>query len=358
MATRPAANRLIDLYSDTQTRPTPGMRKAIAEAEVGDEQRGEDPTTRRLQDRVAEITGKEAAVFLPSGTMCNQIAMLVHCRPGDEIIGANFTHIFTSEAGGAAALAGAQARPIMTESGIFTSADVAAAINEPGGRHSPRSRVLVVEQTNNRGGGAVWPVAAIADVAATARKHGLSVHMDGARLPNAAVASGQSAKAIAAPVDSVWIDLTKGLGCPVGAVLAGSKDFIDDAWRWKHRIGGALRQSGILAAAGIYAIDHQWERLAEDHANARLLADRIGAIPGLKVLGGGRCETNIVYFTVEGAGLTSKQVQAALLAKQVRMGVSYGSYIRAVTHHDVSRADIETSVAALAEVVKELGGKK
>lgn len=358
MATRAAPNRLIDLYSDTQTRPTPGMRKAMAEAEVGDEQRNEDPSTRRLQDRLAEMTGKEAAVFLPSGTMCNQIAMLVHCQPGDEIIGANFTHIFTSEAGGASALARAQTWPIPTENGIFSSADVEEAIREPGGRHSPRSRVLVIEQTNNRGGGAVWPVSAISDVAGTARKHGLAVHMDGARLPNAVVASGQTAKAMTAAVDTVWIDLTKGLGCPVGAVLAGSTDFINEAWRWKHRLGGALRQSGILAAAGVYSIDHQWDRLAEDHANARLLADRIGDIPGLKVLGGGQCETNIVYFTVEGAGLTSKEVQAALLAKQVRMGVSYGSYIRAVTHHDVSRADIEASVSALAEVVKELRGKK
>jgi threonine aldolase len=355
MATR-TPNRLIDLYSDTQTKPTPGMRKAIAESEVGDEQRNEDPTTLRLQDKVAEITGKEAAVFLPTGTMCNQIAMLVHCRPGDEIIGANFTHIFTSEAGGASALARAQTWPIPTEDGIFSSADVAAAIREPGGRHSPRSRVLVVEQTNNRGGGAVWPVSALADVAATAHKHGLAVHMDGARLPNAAVAAGQSAKSMTASVDSAWIDLTKGLGCPVGAVLAGSKDFIDEAWRWKHRLGGAMRQSGILAAAGLYAIEHQWDRLAEDHANARLLHDRIGDMPGLKALGDS-CPTNIVYFSVEGAGLTSKQVQAALLQKNVRMGVSYGTYIRAVTHHDVSRSDIETAISALAETIKELKGK-
>jgi threonine aldolase len=288
--------------------------------------------------------------------MCNQIAMLVHCRPGDEIIGANFTHIFTSEGGGASVLARAQTWPIPTENGIFTSADVEAVIREPGGRHAPRSRVLVVEQTNNRGGGAIWPVAAIADVAATAHKHGLAVHMDGARLPNAAVGSGQTAKAIAGPVDSVWIDLTKGLGCPVGAVLAGSKDFIDEAWRWKHRLGGAMRQSGILAAAGLYAIEHQWDRLADDHANARLLYDRVGDMPGLKVHGGG-CDTNIVYFSVEGAGLTSKQVQAALLQKNVRMGVSYGTYIRAVTHHDVSRADIETAISTLSATIKELKGK-
>jgi threonine aldolase len=196
-----STNRIIDLYSDTQTRPSAGMRRAMAEAEVGDEQRGEDPSTNLLQERVATLLGKEAAMFLPSGTMCNQIAMLVHCRQGDEIIGAEVTHLFTSEAGGASALAGAQTWPIRCERGIFAAADVEAAVRAPG-RHNPISRVVVIEQTVNRGGGAIWPVESIAEVATTARKHGLVVHMDGARLMNAAVSSGIAAKDMTAHVDT------------------------------------------------------------------------------------------------------------------------------------------------------------
>ena len=256
-------NKLIDLYSDTQTKPSAGMRKAMADAEVGDEQRGEDPSTNALQERIADKLGKEAAVFLPSGTMCNQIAMLVHCRPGDEIIGADVTHVFTSEAGGASALAGAQTWPHqMQERASSAGADVEAAIRDTGGRHNPRSRLVVVEQSVNRGGGAVWKVAADRGRGrGVAQEHGLSVHMDGARLLNAEVAAGVPAKAMTAPCDTVWIDLSKGLGCPVGGVLAGPKDFIDEAWRWKHRLGGALRQSGMLAAAGLYALDHNVEKL-------------------------------------------------------------------------------------------------
>src|SRR5262245_38409216 len=251
-----AQRRLIDLSSDTSTRPSPGMRKAMAEAEVGDEQKSEDPTTNALQERVATLLTKDAAVFLPSGTMCNQIALLVHCRPGDEVIAADMAHIFTSEAGGGSALAGAQTWPLATRRGIFCGADVEAALRDSGNRHSPCSRLLALEQTVNRGGGAVWPLAALVAVAGAAREHGLAVHMDGARILNAQVASGVSAKQMAAPCDSVWLDLSKGLGCPVGGVLAGSRAFIEEASAWKHRMGGAMRQSGVLAAAGRYARDH------------------------------------------------------------------------------------------------------
>ena len=225
-------NRLIDLYSDTQTKPSAGMRKAMAEAEVGDEQRGEDPTTNRLQERVAELLGKEAAMFLPSGTMCNQIAMLVHCRPGDEIIGSAETHVFTSEGGGAAVLAGAQTLWIASDKGIFTGREVEAAIRTGDGRHNPLSRVVVIEQTVNRGGGAIWTTSQIKNVATAAKRHGLIVHMDGARIMNAVVGSGVPAKDMTAHVDTVWLDLSKGLGCPVGGVLAGSKAFMQEAWRW------------------------------------------------------------------------------------------------------------------------------
>jgi threonine aldolase len=325
------------------------MRQAMANADVGDEQRGEDPTTTALEERIAALLGKEAAVFLPSGTMCNQIALLVHCRPGDEVIGAAGTHVFTSEAGGGSALAGAQTWPIVCDRGIFDGSDLGAAIREPS-RHSPRSRLVVVEQTVNRGGGAIWPVEKIEAVAELAHRRGLAVHMDGARLMNAVVATGIPARVMAARCDSVWLDLSKGLGCPVGGVLAGSRDFIDEAWRWKQRIGGAMRQSGILAAAGLYALDHHVERLADDHANAALLSERIREIPGVRLMAP-RPETNIVYFDTSGTGLTAKAVTEALLAENVRMGTSYGGMIRAVTHLDVSRDDVEAAAAVLRRVL-------
>ena len=348
-----APNRIIDLYSDTQTRPSPGMRKAMAEAEVGDEQRGEDPTTNRLQDRVAELVGKEAAVFLPSGTMCNQVAMAVHCRPGDEIIGSAETHVFTSEGGGAAVLARAQTLAIPSTKGIFSGADLASAVRTGDGRHNPVSRVVVIEQTVNRGGGAIWKPEQIEDVAKTAKAHGLIVHMDGARLLNAVVGAGVSAVEMTKHVDTVWLDLSKGLGCPIGGVLAGSKAFITDAWRWKHRLGGAMRQSGIVAAAGVYALDHNIGRLADDHANARRLAEHISGVKGLSLYTP-KIETNIVFFDPSPSGLTSKQVHDALLKRGVRMGLSYGNMIRAVTHLDVSRDDIDRVGQALKEAVKEL----
>ncbi len=353
VATAISKNRLIDLYSDTQTKPSAGMRKAMAEAEVGDEQRGEDPTTNRLQDRVAELCGKEAAVFLPSGTMCNQIAMLVHCRPGDEIVGAAETHVFTSEGGGASVLSGAQTLNIQSDKGVFSSAEVEAAIRTGDGRHNPISKVLVIEQTVNRGGGRIWKSDQIKDVATAARKHGLVVHMDGARLLNAVVGSGVPAKEMTRHVDTVWLDLSKGLGCPVGGVLVGSKTFINEAWRWKHRLGGAMRQSGIVAAAGLYALDHNMEALAEDHRNAQRLGEHVMAVQGLKLYTP-KIESNIVFFDCGGAGLTSKQVYEGMLTRGVRMGTTYGGMIRAVTHLDVTRAEIDVAGKVLAETVADL----
>jgi threonine aldolase len=347
-----ASNRLIDLSSDTATRPSPGMRKAMAEAEVGDEQSGSDPTTSALQERVASLLGKEAAVFLPSGTMCNQIALLVHCRPGDEVIAADMAHIFTSEAGGGSAFAGVQTWPIATARGIFTPADVTAAVRDGGGRHSPRSRLVALEQTVNRGGGAVWPLEAIEAVAAAAKRHGLSLHMDGARILNAEVASGVPARRMAAPCDSVWLDLSKGLGCPVGGVLAGSRTFIDEAWRWKHRMGGAMRQSGVLAAAGLYALDRNVARLAEDHANAKRLAEMIGNLPGIRIMNP-EVETNIVFIDPRASGRAPKEIVAALATHGVRMGTSYGGMIRAVTHLDVTAEDMEAAAIAFK---RALGG--
>ena len=346
-----AANRLVDLSSDTATRPSAAMRKMMADAEVGDEQKAEDPTTNALQERVAGLLGKEAAVFLPSGTMCNQIALLVHCRPGDEIIAADVAHIFTSEAGGGSALAGAQTWPLATKRGIFGAAQVEAALRTSGGHNSPRSRLVAVEQTVNRSGGAVWPLDALEDVGRTAHLHGLAMHMDGARILNAAVASGVAVERIAAPCDSVWVDLSKGLGCPVGGVLAGSRAFIHEAWRWKHRLGGALRQSGMLAAAGLYALDHNVERLAEDHANARRLAEMLGNIAGIRIMNP-EVETNIVFVDPSASGRKPKDIVTALTRHSVRMGTSYGGMIRAVTHLDVTSGDMETAAVAFERVMR------
>lgn len=345
-----ADRNFIDLFSDTMTRPSAGMRKAMADAEVGDEQKGEDPTTRRLEERVAELLGKEAAVFLPSGTMCNQIALAVHCRSGDEIIAPDISHIYTYEGGGGAAIAGAHNRAVAAERGIFTGAAVEAVIRDPRVRHHPRSRLVSIEQTMNLGGGAIWSQAAIKDVADVARAHGLAIHMDGARILNAVVASGVSAKSMAALVDSCWLDLSKGLGCPIGAVLAGSKDFIAEAWRWKHRMGGALRQSGIIAAAGLYALDHNVTRLAEDHANAKRFAELAAEIPGVKLVYA-RTETNLVFLDVTGTGKEAAGISAAAMACGARIGASSAGRMRAVTHLDVTRADVEAAAKALLEAV-------
>jgi threonine aldolase len=340
---------VIDLYSDTRTKPTPGMRRAIAEAEVGDEQAMLDPTVNRLCERVADLLGKEAAVYLPSGTMCNQIAARVHCRQGDEIILAASAHPVHAESGGPAALAGVMMRGLPGERGMFTADQVRGAIHSPSWRHAPRSRLLEVENTTNLGGGAVWPLAQIREVTGVAKEHGLACHMDGARLMNAVVASGTPAAEYAAPFDSLWLDFSKGLGAPVGAVLAGSKAFVHEAWRVKQQIGGAMRQAGIIAAACLYALDHHIERLAEDHINATALAEGLAAIPGIE-LDPSAVETNIVWFDVRGRR-TADEVAAALKEHDVLMGGYGQSRMRAVTHLDIDRAGIEVALDATRRVM-------
>jgi threonine aldolase len=340
---------MIDLYSDTHTVPTPGMRRAMAEAEVGDEQMFLDPTINALCERVAELLGKEAAVYLPSGTMCNQIAARVHCRQGDEIILSVTAHPFHAESGGPAALAGVMMRGLEGERGMFTAEQVQAAIHSPDWRHAPRSRLLEVENTTNLGGGAVWPLAQIRAVTAVAKEHGLACHMDGARLMNAVVASGTPAADYAAPFDSVWIDFSKGLGAPVGAVLAGSKEFIREAWRIKQQIGGAMRQAGIIAAACLYALDHHVERLAEDHANARHLAEGLAEIRGIE-LDPATVETNIVWFDVR-APINAIELGAALKERGVLIGAFGPTRMRAVTHLDVDRAGIDAALAAFRRIL-------
>lgn len=339
----------IDLYSDTSTRPTAGMRQAMADAEVGDEQRFEDPSTNALCERVADLLGTEAAVFMPSGIMSNVAAILTHCHPGDEVICSVDAHIIGSESGGLAALGGVSISPIETERGIYSADELAQKIRPARGR-APKSRLAHIEQTTNKGGGCVWPLAAVAEVSKAARENGLAVHMDGARLPNAAIASGVPMHHFAAVCDSVWIDFSKGLGCPVGSVLAGSKDFIENAWTWKHRLGGAMRQSGVLAAAALYALDHHVDRLAEDHANAATLAAAIREMPGLR-LDPGPVETNLVFFDVSGTGMSAPEIVARLVDQGIRMGATNERRIRAVTHLDVSADDIDTAIAALRKIV-------
>ena len=353
MAANPVtASPRIDLYSDTVTRPTPGMRKAISEAEVGNEQAREDPTVNKLCEMVAELLGKEAAIFLPSGTMCNEIAYRVWVDHGEEIVLEENSHALHYETGGPAALSGAMCRTIRGKRGMFTGAELEAVIRVPQGWHGQRQRLVSIENTANLGGGAIWPLEQIEDVAGVARKHGLKLHLDGARLLNAVVASGIPASAYAAPADSAWIDLSKGLGCPVGGVLAGSKEFIEQAWRFKHQFGGAMRQAGIIAAAGVYALENHVERMAEDHANARLLAEGLAGIKGIGI-NPNEIDTNMVYFTVGGTGLSEQEFARRLRTDHgVRIGPQGKDLMRAVTHLDVSRADIEEAIRACAAVVQ------
>ena len=339
-----------DLYSDTHSMPSPGMRKAIAEAEVGDEQAFEDPTVNHLCEMTAELLGHEAAVFLPSGTMCNQIAFRVHCKPGDEIILDKTAHPLNSESGGPAALSACATRPLDGERGIFTAEQVRAVIHPRNRRHAPRSRVLEVENTANFGGGTVWPIERVREVTDVAHEHGLVTHMDGARLLNAVVASGTPAKDYGACFDSLWIDLSKGLGCPIGGVLVGSKAFIEDAWFYKQQLGGAMRQAGIIAAAGVYALENNVERLAEDHENAQYFAQMVAEIDGIEMTYD-TVETNIVFFDVAGTNMTAEQVRDRLVERGVKIGATGQTLMRAVTHLDVSRDDIETAVSALRAVV-------
>lgn len=340
----------VDLVSDTATRPTPEMFAAMASAPLGDEQRGEDPTTTALCERVADMLGMEAAVLMPSGTMCNLVALAVHCRPGDEIVCAANAHVFGSEAAGVAAVAGAQFRTVETETGVFSAA-AAAALLRPRKPRSPRSRVIAVEQTSNRGGGAVWPVEVLGDLVALAKRENLILHMDGARLMNAAVSAGVAPAAFTRGFDSAWLDLSKGLGCPVGGVLAGSRGFVEDAWVWKHRLGGSMRQSGVLAAAGLYALDHHVAGLAEDHANARLLAQRVAALPGVSVFPAVP-ETNILFIDIAGTGLTAAQIVERLRAQGVRVGIEDERTLRAVTHRDVDREHVAFAGDIFASVLE------
>jgi len=334
---------VVNLYSDTQTRPTAAMRRAMAEAEVGDEQSFRDPTVNALCERVADLLGHEAAVFLPSGTMCNAIAFRLHVRPGgDEVVLHRTSHPIIAEAGGPAAISGAVLCPVEGERGMFDADTLRARLRPPGDRYTPRSRLVSLEQTTNITGGHVWPLEQMRSVLAVAREAGMRAHLDGARLMNAVVASGVPANEWAGQFDTAWLDFTKGLGAPVGAVLAGSRELIDEAWRYKQMWGGALRQAGIVAAGCMYALDHHVERLAEDHLNARFLADALAELPGVDI-DPGLVETNIVIFEVADAyGLAGR-----LWEQGVHVSPLDARRVRMVTHLDVDRAGCERALQAV-----------
>ena len=337
----------VNLYSDTQTRPTEGMRRAISEAEVGDEQRFLDPTVNALQDRVAELLGHEAALFLPSGTMCNAIAFRLHIRPGgDEVLLDRTAHPRVAEAGGPGSISGAQLTLLDGDGGIFSPQHLRDHIHPARDRYGPRTRLVSVEQPTNMGGGRVWPLETVRGVLDVAREHGMSAHLDGARLMNAVVASGVPAADWASGFDTAWLDFTKGLGAPVGACLVASRELIDEAWRYKQMWGGAMRQAGIVAAAGLYALDHHVDRLAEDHANARVLADGLAAIPGVRI-DAARVETNIVIFEVDDAFA----LVGALHEAGVEVTPLGPDRIRMVTHLDVDRAGCELALAAIRDTL-------
>jgi threonine aldolase len=334
---------VIDLRSDTVTQPTPEMRRAIAEAVVGDEQKREDPTVIALEERAAELLGQEESVFVPTATMANQIALRVLSEPGDEVIAEASAHVFRYELGGPAVHSGLVMKAISTETGIIAAEQVREAVNPPGDMHTAPTRVLCLENTHNGAGGRVWPLESVRAVAEEARGHGLAVHLDGARLLNAVVASGTPAAAYGREADTVTLCLSKGLGCPLGALVAGSRERMGRARRFKHLFGGAMRQAGIVAAAGLYALERNVERLAEDHVNARRLAEGL-AEAGLPV-DLEQVETNFVLLDVARLGLGADEAVARLRAEGVLL--SFGAQrdvLRAVTHLGVSASVVEEAI--------------
>lgn len=346
------ADHLIDLRSDTLTRPTAGMRAAMAAAEVGDDVFSEDPTVNRLQERVTEILGKEAALFVPSGTMSNQICVRAHTQPGDELLCEATCHIYKYEQGGAAALSGVTCRTLEGEYGLLDLSQLEDKI-QPNNEHLVRTRLVCLENTHNRGGGRIYPMEKIEAISAWARQNGLAMHLDGARLWNAVVASGIQANQWARHFDSVSVCFSKGLGAPVGSALAGPKDFVARARRVRKLYGGGMRQVGILAAAALYALDHHIERMAEDHRNARVIAQGIADTPGLR-LDPPEVETNLVWFEVDPELGTSQDVAATLKQRGVRIHPAGKHVMRAVAHLDVSAAQAERAAETIRQTMRQL----
>ena len=339
----------IDLRSDTVTRPSEGMRQAMAAAPVGDDQYGEDPSVNRLQERIADLLGKEGALFVPSGTMANQIGLKILTRPGDEVVLGDEAHIVWHEAGAGAANSGVQFA-VVGRGGLFAAADLRAAYKPPGHIVFPPTTLVAVENTHNRGGGVMFPQSDAVAICDAARELGMASYLDGARLFNTAAASGRSLAELAAPFDVVSVALSKGLGCPVGSLITGRREVIARAVRARRMLGGAMRQSGILAAAGLWALDNNLARLAEDHANARLLAERLAGLRGVS-LDLATVQSNIVIFRMEEGAPDA----ATVVARAQELGVLVSAFaartVRAVTHLDVSRADRELAADRLVQVL-------
>jgi threonine aldolase len=334
---------VIELRSDTLTQPTPGMRQAIANAVVGDEQKREDPTVLELESRAAELLGQQASVYLPTATMANQIAIRILTEPGDVVIAEEHSHLFISEQGGPAAHSGLFTRPLPGYAGRLAPEQIRAAMTDPRSGHEPVTKLVSVENTHNSSGGRIWPLDELAAVVATSRELGLRVHLDGARVLNAAVALGVPPAEIGGQFDTVTLCLSKGLGCPLGAVVAGSEELMLKARRAKHLFGGAMRQAGIVAAAGVYALDHHVDRLAEDHARARRLAEGLAA--GGVAIDLDTVETNFVQVDVEPYRLTKWEALERLKEHGVGMSATvHPTKLRAVTHLDVSDDDIERAI--------------
>jgi threonine aldolase len=341
---------IIDMRSDTVTRPTPAMRAAMADAPVGDDVFGDDPTVNKLEEKVADFLGKEAAVYVPSGTMSNQIAVHVHTQPGDELLCDVNCHIYNYEAGGPAVLSGVTCRTLDGDFGILDVSQVEGCIRNPDDVHLVRTRMVALENTHNRGGGRIYPVEKIEAISQWARKHGLIMHLDGARLWNAIVATGIRARAWAQHFDTVSVCFSKGLGAPVGSALAGPKEIIAKARRTRKLFGGGMRQAGMLAAACIYAMDHHVERLADDHRNAQILAQAIADTPGL-TLEPPEVDTNLVWFRVDPSLGTAQDIKLRMKEAGILVSAAGPQKIRACTHLDVSRSQAERAAEALRNTV-------
>jgi threonine aldolase len=339
----------IDLRSDTVTKPGPAMREAIAAAEVGDDVLGHDPTVEKLEHRVAELLGHEAALFVPSGTMANQISVRAHCRHGTEIILERSSHVVLYEAGAAPALSGVGFYPIDGTRGHFAPEDVERAVR-PKVAHCPQTSLVWVENTHNSAGGSVWPPELLDAIVDAAHDAGLPAHLDGARIWNAAVASGVPPRRLAERFDSVSVCMSKGLGAPVGSLVVGSRTLIEKCWVIRKRFGGGMRQSGLLAAGALYGLDRNLGRLAEDHANARTLAERLATLPGVTV-DLDATQTNIVVFDVGGTGRSPMELAETLEARGVLIVPFGATRMRAVTHLDVSADDVAKAADVLSEVL-------
>ncbi|WP_264739307.1 low-specificity L-threonine aldolase [Cytobacillus firmus] len=341
---------MIDLRSDTVTKPTEEMRKAAYEAEVGDDVYGEDPSINNLEETAAELLGKEAALFVTSGTQGNQIAILTHCRPGNEIILEAESHIFYYESGASSAFAGVQTRTLNGIRGAMNPSDVESAIRGKD-QHYPETALICLENTHNRAGGAVIPINNMKEIYSIAKTNNIPVHIDGARLFNAAAALNLPASELAKQCDTVQVCLSKGLGAPVGSILAGSREFIAAARKWRKRLGGGLRQAGIIAAPGLVALTNMRERLAEDHENAQYLEQRLGQIKGIEIVN--QVDTNIIVADIKNLKMNSSEFVERLKAEGVLSGTFGPSYVRFVTHYDVTKLQLDHAIKAIQKTADE-----